>query len=47
MSSKNKKESISPELPGPVQVIESFERFFDKVVQGSYPLFVATLVAIV
>lgn len=35
------------DLAGPPQVIESFERFFKKVVRGSYPLFFTTLLALV
>lgn len=33
-------------ITGPPQVIESFERFFKKVVTGTYPLFLTTLIAI-
>jgi Na+:H+ antiporter, NhaA family len=32
-------------MPGPPQVIEAFERFFEGVVRGSYPLFIATVLA--
>jgi NhaA family Na+:H+ antiporter len=35
------------ELPVSAQVVESFERFFKKVVRGSYPLFVATVMALI
>jgi NhaA family Na+:H+ antiporter len=46
MSQGRTQESISSEVPAPDQVIESFERFFDKVVRGSYPLFITTIIAI-
>ncbi len=36
----------STKLPGPPPVIESFERFFEKVVRGSYPLFFTALLAL-
>jgi hypothetical protein len=41
------KDEKSAELPAPVQVVESFERFFKKAVRGSYLLFMTTLAAIV
>ncbi len=45
MSQEINKNLLSSELPRPVQAIESFERFFKRVVRGSYPLFFATVLA--
>lgn len=39
--------NVHPQVPGPPQVIESFESFFRKVVRGSYPLFLATILAFI
>ena len=47
MSQDTAKNVFSSDLSGPVQAIESFESFFKKVVRGSYPLFFATVLALV
>jgi NhaA family Na+:H+ antiporter len=46
MSQDSRQAQISPEPPAPVRIIESFERFFQKSVRGSYPLFIAALAAL-
>jgi len=46
MSRVKNKENISPGPPAPLQVLEAFERFFERMVRGSYPLFFTTLAAI-
>ena len=47
MSEDRADTSTSSKLPAPVQIIKSFQRFFDKAVRGSYPLFFAAVAALV
>jgi NhaA family Na+:H+ antiporter len=47
MSERTGNNMISYQLPGPVKALESFEIFFNKVVQGGYPLFFATILAFI
>ena len=47
MSERTGNNEISYQLPGPVKALESFEIFFNKVVQGGYPLFFATILAFI
>jgi Na+/H+ antiporter NhaA len=46
MSEKNANGVVLSEIPKPVQVIEPFQRFFKKVVGGSFCLFFTTLLAL-
>ena len=46
MSEKTAEDVVLSEIPKPVQVIEPFQRFFKKVVNGSFCLFCATLLAL-
>jgi NhaA family Na+:H+ antiporter len=47
MSERTGNNVISSQVPGPVKALESFEIFFNKVVQGGYPLFFATILAFI
>jgi len=46
MSEEPHSNVVLPDIPRPVQVIQPFQRFFKKVVSGSFCLFCATLVAL-
>jgi NhaA family Na+:H+ antiporter len=47
MVEESHSKNFRSQVPGPPQVIESFESFFRKVVRGSYPLFFATILAFI
>lgn len=47
MAKESDPKNFPSQPPGPPQVIESFEIFFEKVVRGSYPLFFTTLLALI
>ena len=47
MADETTNNEFRPETPGPAPLIESFERFFDRVVRGSYPLFITALFALI
>lgn len=47
MSEMLANDRFTSEMPGRVQIMEPFERFLKKVVRGSYPLFLTTLLALV
>jgi NhaA family Na+:H+ antiporter len=46
MSAQMQTDNLNSDMPRPAQVIEAFEEFFEKVVRGSYPLFITTLLAL-
>ena len=47
MSEKTTNDAVLSKMPRPVQVIEPFQRFFEKIVSGSFPLFFTALLALI
>ncbi len=47
MSFQTDTDNLNSVMPGPAQAVEAFEEFFEKVVRGSYPLFITTLLALI
>ncbi len=45
MSAQPPRDRLTKGIAGPPQAIEAFERFFERVVRGTYPLFIATVLA--
>ena len=47
MSEKTTNDAVLSEMPKPVRVIKPFQRFFKKIVRGSFPLFFTALLAFI
>ena len=47
MSEKTTNDAVLSKMPKPVQVIKPFQRFFKKIVSGSFPLFFTALLALI